>query len=72
MGWLLALALSGQAPFVPNGPPDPTPWRLVATPMLHVGIRPHAYVGYDGVGVGVTLQITLDSPYLGATGGVQN
>jgi hypothetical protein len=59
-----ALALASS-----QGPPQPptwaSAWRLVATPTVHVGLRPAAFVDNEGrggrveLGLGATLQVTV-------------
>jgi hypothetical protein len=51
--WTLTLALA------PPPPAPPNPWRLVATPVLHVGARPAVYVSRDEMAFGATVQVTV-------------
>jgi hypothetical protein len=52
MSLALALALSALEP------PPARPLRIVDAPVLHVGVRPAAYVARGEWGVGVTLQVS--------------
>ena len=44
----------------PAHPPEPSAWRIVETPSMHVGVRPAASWGE---GVGLTIQVTVRTPW---------
>lgn len=54
----LAAALWLSQP-VASPPQAPATWRIVATPTLHVGVRPHVLATPDEVGIAVSVQLSV-------------
>jgi hypothetical protein len=56
---LVALTLATA----PAAPPPPIPWRVIDRPGLHLGVRPALEVDHEELAAGVTLQLTVLTPW---------
>ena len=56
----LAVALWLSQPVAPPPPPAPAPWRLISTPTVHLGVRPHLLATSGETGAAVTIQLSFN------------